>query len=192
MSYLMPFRLTVCGVSELEAHSAAGITHVLSILDPGTPTPMALDGLGPHHRVELRFDDIVQEHHGYQAPTEADVAAVLRFGEHLQVEQPSAERHHVLVHCWMGISRSTASAAILLAQQSPGHERAAFDSLYGVRPRCWPNSRMIRFADGLLGRRGALVEAFEAHKRVILRHHPDIAGLVRNVGRGDELPDGHG
>lgn len=188
MSYIMPFRLTVCGVSELTAHCAAGVTHVLSILDPGTPTPVALDELGPHHRVELRFDDVVQEHHGYQAPTAADVEAVLRFGEHLAMEQPRVERHHVLVHCWMGISRSTASAAILLAQQAPGHERAAFDSLYDVRPRCWPNSRMIRFADGLLGRKGALVDAFEAHKRLILRNHPEIARLVRDVGRADELP----
>jgi len=188
MSYVMPFRLTVCGVSELDSHCAAGVTHVLSILDPGTPTPAVLEALGPHRRMELRFDDVVREHHGYQAPTEADVEAVLRFGEALLFEQPRGEQHHVLVHCWMGISRSTASAAILLAQQAPGHERAAFESLYGVRPRCWPNSRMVRFADGLLGRKGALVDALEAHKRLILRHHPDIAQLVRDVGRADELP----
>lgn len=188
MSYVMPFRLTVCGVSELPSHSAAGVTHVLSILDPGTPTPLALDDLGPHHRVELRFDDVVKHFEGYQAPVERDVAAVLRFGEHLAADRPKADRHHVLVHCWMGISRSTASAAILLAQHAPGHERDCFASLYEVRPRCWPNSRMIGFADQLMGRKGALVEAYEAHKRHILRHHPDIADLVRNVGRGDELP----
>lgn len=189
MSYVAPFRLTICGVSELDGHCAAGVTHVLSILDPGTPSPAGLDSLGPHHRVELRFDDVVQEHIGYRAPTEADVAAVLEFGEHLLRDVPRQDRHHVLVHCWMGISRSTASGAMLLAQHAPGHEEAAFDVLYGVRPRCWPNSRMIGFADTLLGRRGALVRAYERHKRVILRDHPDIAGLVRNVGRGAELPE---
>jgi predicted protein tyrosine phosphatase len=189
MSYIMPFRLTVCGVSELDGHCGAGVTHVLSILDPGTPRPLAFDAFGPHHRLELRFDDVVQEHHGYQAPTEADVEAVLRFGEQIAQEAPREEQHHVLVHCWMGISRSTASAAMLLAQQAPGHEEAAFQSLYSVRQRCWPNSRMIGFADKLLKRRGALVRAFEAHKRHILRHHPDIAALVRNVGRGAELPE---
>jgi predicted protein tyrosine phosphatase len=189
MSYLPPFRLTICGVSELDGHCAAGITHVLSILDPGTPTPTSLDALGPHHRLELRFDDVVKEHLGYQAPSEADVAAVLEFGEQLTRDAPKQDRHHVLVHCWMGISRSTASGAILLAQHSPGHEEAAFDVLYGVRPRCWPNSRMIAFADTLLERRGALTRAYERHKRVILRDHPDIAALVRNVGRGDEIPE---
>jgi predicted protein tyrosine phosphatase len=90
----------------------------------------------------------------------------------------------------MGISRSTASAAILLAQAAPGHEDAVFESLHDIRPRCWPNSRMIGFADELLDRRGGLVRAYEAHKRRILRHHPDIAELVRNVGRGHELPGG--
>jgi hypothetical protein len=32
-------RITICGIPELGEHSAAGLTHVLSILDPNSPDP---------------------------------------------------------------------------------------------------------------------------------------------------------
>ena len=42
--------LTICGLSELEHHSARGVTHVLSILDPDWPEPEAFWAYDPHHR----------------------------------------------------------------------------------------------------------------------------------------------
>ena len=36
------FTLTVCGLQELDDHGDRDVTHVLSILDPGTPEPAAL------------------------------------------------------------------------------------------------------------------------------------------------------
>jgi hypothetical protein len=40
---VFPIRITVCGFAELAGHSDIGITHVLSILDPGTPVPCELN-----------------------------------------------------------------------------------------------------------------------------------------------------
>jgi hypothetical protein len=34
-------RVTICGIPELGEHCAAGVTHVLSILDPDWPDPPA-------------------------------------------------------------------------------------------------------------------------------------------------------
>jgi len=39
---LVPFQVTICGIDELGFHCEAGVTHVLSILDPGWPEPEAL------------------------------------------------------------------------------------------------------------------------------------------------------
>ena len=36
---LLPYRITICGLSELAGHAACGITHVVSILDPAWPDP---------------------------------------------------------------------------------------------------------------------------------------------------------
>src|SRR5690348_633064 len=106
------FDITVCGIAELAGHGTAGVTHVLSILDPGSPAPAAFDGFGEHERLDLRFHDIVDELPGMRLAQPEDVTALLRFGRDL-MRVPKA---HLLVHCQMGISRSTASMALILAQ----------------------------------------------------------------------------
>src|SRR5690606_20560255 len=98
---------------------------------------------------------------------------------------------HVLVHCHMGISRSTAAVVILLAQQNPGAEREAFAELRRLRPFSWPNSRMIAMADDLLGRGGALIEALHPHRHEALERHPGMADPAVRIGREHELPAGY-
>jgi predicted protein tyrosine phosphatase len=179
-------RLTVCGIAELEGFHGAGVSHVLSLLDPATPDPPALAGLGFKHHRMLYFHDVTASFAGYAAPQIEHVEGVLAFGRELADAQEALD--HLLVHCHMGISRSTAAMAILLAQTKAGSEEHAFDTLFAIRPRGWPNSRMIAIADRLLQRRGALEAALRRHQRRIIEHHPDIAELVVSVGRGSELP----
>jgi hypothetical protein len=52
-----PFKTTVCGIEELHDHSAVGVTHVLSILDPGRPLPDAFGSFREHERLEPWFND---------------------------------------------------------------------------------------------------------------------------------------
>jgi hypothetical protein len=35
----VPFEVTICGIDELGLHCDRGVTHALSILDPGWPEP---------------------------------------------------------------------------------------------------------------------------------------------------------
>jgi predicted protein tyrosine phosphatase len=179
-------RLTICGIAELEGFHGAGVSHVLSLLDPGTPRPPALAGLAPRLHRLLEFHDVTAPFGRYAAPQIEHVESILAFGRELAGE--AAPLDHLLVHCHMGISRSTAAMAILLAQGESGGEARAFDTVFAIRPRGWPNSRMIAIADRLLGRGGALEAALRRHQQRIIEHHPDIADLVINVGRGDELP----
>ena len=183
----LPTRITICGIPEIPGHCEAGVTHVLSLLDPEAEQPPVDRLLAPRHWSVLRFHDVVKDWPGYDGPEVSHVMAILAFGRKVEADRPDIGK--ILIHCHMGISRSTAAAAILMSQLAPGTEREAFAALPRVRPRCWPNSRMIGYADALLGRKGALIEALKAHQREILKSHPDIADLVRSVGRGDELLD---
>lgn len=176
---LLNLPLTICGVAELDGHCGVGISHALSILDPWTPDPDAFTRFGPHHRHVLRFHDHVDERPGDDAPQQHHVEAILGFG----ADFASAPPKHLLVHCWMGMSRSTAAAAIVLGQHMPGAEDAVFDRIFAVRPRSWPNVRMIAIADKLLGRRGAMLSALKDHHRRVLQHHPEIAQTLRGYGR---------
>ncbi len=156
---LVPFHLTICGLEELSGHRDAAVSHVLSILDPDTPVPAALRayaGLDAHW--VLRFHDISLHLPGARIPEPDDVAELLSLGRELRAARAGS---HLLVHCHAGVSRSTAAAAILLAQSHPGREREALAEVAALRPVARPNRRMLALADELLGRRGALVRAAE-------------------------------
>jgi len=181
---LVPFQVTICGIDELECHCAGGITHVLSILDPCWPEPEALSGFSINRRLRLRFHDVIESQPGWIAPERWDVELLLAFSRDLAV----SEEAHLLVHCHAGVSRSTAAATLVMAQARP--DRPADEVLREVvrlRPRAWPNLRILEFGDEILGRRGEIIEAARAHYRRALEREPWLAEAMIDGGRGREV-----
>lgn len=178
-------RITICGIPELGEHSAAGVTHVLSILDPGWPDPDAFGGFSPHRRESLRFHDVIGPVPGALVPTERDVALLLEYGREVTAAGPQA---HLLIHCHAGISRSTASAALLLAQADPA--RSASDivaEIARLRPRAWPNLLLLEHGEALLERQGQLVQAVAEQYRRVAAADPSFAMFIRGSGRSREV-----
>ena len=183
--------LTICGLAELEQHGSSGVTHVLSILDPDRDDPQDFASYDKHHRMTLRFHDIIQPMGEMILPEPKDVEAVLKFGEELSREQGPADDAHVLVHCHMGVSRSTAAMTTLLCQLHPqADEDEVFAHLRSIRPQIWPNSRMIGFADAALGKDGRLTEALARLYARQLEWKPEIATFMENNGRAAEVAMG--
>ncbi|HEV7367722.1 protein-tyrosine-phosphatase [Arenibaculum sp.] len=180
----LPYDITICGLDELCEHGSSGITHVISILDPAHPDPEDFSGYPAHDRVVWRFDDVVEQVEDAVVPGAEQVAAVLETGKRLLAEPVG----RLLIHCHAGVSRSTATAAILMAQNAPGREEEVFAEIARIRPRSWPNSRMVRFADEMLGRGGALSAALKAHHQRIAERHPDLARAIARYGRAHEVP----
>ena len=181
---LTPFRVTICGIDELPAHNARGVTHVLSLLAPDWPPLAAFDLYPPHRRLELRFHDVIDPGPGAVAPQPDDIEQLLQFGRDLK----DTPRAHLLVHCQAGVSRSTA-AAILIVAQARAHRPAAeaVRAVVAYRPRAWPNLRIIEFGDALLGRGGELITAVAAHYRARLSREPWLAEAMVEAGRGREI-----
>jgi predicted protein tyrosine phosphatase len=184
MTIALPCPIAICGIAELPAHGARGVTHVLSILDPEWPVPDAFGGFGEHARLELRFNDIIEDEPGLISPRREHVEQVLAFGRDLLADTAGAP--DLLVHCHAGMSRSTASVLLLIAQALPDlppSELAA--TLLAVRDRAWPNLRMVEFGDALLARRGALVAAATEIYRAQARRRPEY--LQEMAGRRREV-----
>jgi predicted protein tyrosine phosphatase len=180
--------LTICGIEELSSHNKRQVTHVLSILDPGWPEIEAFTDFDTHVRTTLHFDDIIEELPGKLAPQPEHVEAVLAFGMDLAASQSERTEGHLLVHCHMGVSRSTAAMLTLMAQATPAEEPdALFERLREVRPQAWPNSRMVGFADELLGRDGKLVDALKRHYAHQLLVNPKYTEWMTKLGRSREL-----
>ena len=183
---LVPFQVTICGIDELGLHCEAGVSHVLSILDPGWPEPEAFGAFDPHRRLELRFHDVIDASPGALVPESLDVEQLLTFGRDLT----EARGKHLLVHCHAGVSRSTAAATLILAQARP--DRPAEEALQAVvrhRPRAWPNLRILELGDALLARRGEVVHAARAHYRRVLDREPWLAEQMIDGGRGREVAE---
>ena len=160
-----------------------GVSHVLSILDPEWPVPEAFGAFGEHAKLELRFHDVIEEHGGEViAPQPEHVSELLAFGRRLQTGE------HLLVHCHAGVSRSTASMALILAQACPDVPGAViFEKVLSLRPRAWPNLRIVEFGDALLGRNGALIaSAVEVYSRQLANRHY-VEEEMRGGGRGREV-----
>jgi predicted protein tyrosine phosphatase len=183
--------LTVCGLEELEHHSARAVTHVLSILDPDWPDPEAFSAYDPHHRTILRFHDAVEPRPGVVLPQVGHVEAILGFGRalaHGVEERQGGQEGHLLIHCHAGISRSTAAMAMLLAQLYPDEdEDRLFRRLQDIRPQAWPNSVMVGFADDLLSRNGRMTAALRRLYARQLAARPHLADTMRGIGRGREV-----
>ncbi len=181
-----PFRITVCGLDEFARLGRGGVTHVLSILDPGWPEPDTLRGFDVHRRLKLHFHDVIEPLPGWIAPERWDVELLLAFGRNLGAVD--AEGAHLLVHCHAGVSRSSAAAILILAQRYPG--QSADEALMTVvreRPSAWPNLRMLELGDALLGRGGEIVEAVRLHYRRALDREPGLAEAMIESGRGREV-----
>ena len=183
MSLVSVSLLTICGLEELASHSTRGVTHILSILDPDWPEPDAFRIYDPHHRTTLQFHDVIEPAPGLILPDLSHVEAILDFGRSLTREVAAGDDRHLLVHCHMGISRSTAAMLMLLAQARPQEDAdALLERLRAIRPQAWPNLRMVEFGDSLLDRGGRLTAALGWHYAHQLAARPDLAEQLQGAG----------
>ena len=183
--------LTVCGLDDLESHAERGVTHVLSILDPDRADHPAFARYGDPRRLTLRFHDEIEAGPGVVLPERGDVEAILAWGREAFAAVPGgdgAPDGHMLVHCHMGISRSTAAMTMLLAQAHPEDSEAEIVArVRTIRPIAWPNLRMIEFADAILGRAGRLVAAATTLYAGNLARRPDLAEVMTRLNRAREV-----
>lgn len=181
------YEIFIAGLHELEEYDARRVGHVISFLDPDYEADHHFETLAEVVRSEFRCHDIIEPDTASVCPEREAIVELLEIGRRLNEAPPAA----ILVHCHAGVSRSTAAAAILMAQAAPGREAEIPDRLTAIRPQAWPNSRMIRFADELLARDGALIAAVERIYRKAAADRPDLVEALRRFGRGAEIPAGY-
>ncbi|WP_237154946.1 tyrosine phosphatase family protein [Oryzibacter oryziterrae] len=181
-------RLTICGIEELPAQKDAGVTHVLSMLDPDRADVAVLSQFDLRHRHLMRFHDIIDPEDGKLMPSAETVEAIVQYGEHLAASVEPDTDNHLLVHCHMGLSRSTAGLLILLAAANPDvDEETLFTYLRTIRPPAWPNSVMIELADHRLNRHGRLLAALRRHYAHQIATDPRYIAWMTGIKRDREL-----
>jgi predicted protein tyrosine phosphatase len=162
----------VCGLAALPVLTTElKPTHMISLLGddpfPGTPGSVVPDG-----HLKIQMHDINEPRPGFIAPEREHLESLLDFAQRWQQAGP------LVIHCYAGISRSTAAALIVLCRYNQGREREAAQLLRQRAPHAYPNQRMIALADDLMGCGGRLQEAVDTMPA------PDFLAPLRSV----ELP----
>jgi predicted protein tyrosine phosphatase len=153
----------VCSLARLhETVTDTGARHVVSLLGDEARLERPIPIEAKNH-LWLRLHDISSPLDGHIMPGEAHVAELLDFVREWDRRAP------LVVHCYMGISRSTASAFAAVCALNPGRdENGVAQALRQASPTATPNIRIVSLADRLLGRDGRMVAAIETIGRGIM------------------------
>ncbi|WP_296571781.1 tyrosine phosphatase family protein [Phreatobacter sp.] len=150
----------VCSLSRLAATvETSGARHVVTLINEGTAVQRPISVAEDDH-LFLGMNDIVTPMEGYVAPADAHVERLLGFVGGWW--RSHGEQSPLVVHCWAGISRSTAAAFITACAINPAEDEQALASeLRRLSPSATPNLRLVTIADRMLGRDGRMVSAIE-------------------------------
>ena len=163
--------LFVCPLSRLaETLAATGTRSVVSLLavrQRGLMPP-----LGDVRHLALDLSDISAPLEGHVLADDRHVAELLAFARAWD------RRHPLLIHCYAGVSRSTAAAYAVLCALAPARSEAeAALRLREASPSATPNPHLVALADAALGRDGRMVAAIRAIGRGRECFEGDVARL---------------
>ena len=147
----------VCPLSKIEATVAAtGARHLLSVINLGTEVVRPAAIL-PDDHLFVGINDITTPQDGLIHPAAEHVEGILGFVRRWPRQAP------LVVHCYAGISRSTASAFIAACALNPdASEMEIAQRLRAASPSATPNALLVSLADNALGRRGRMMAAIAA------------------------------
>ena len=157
----------VCPLSKVDATvDAVQADRLISLLSAGTamtrPSRIAKD-----NHLFLSMHDIAEAQEGMTPPGRLHIADLIRFARSWDRAKP------LVVNCYAGISRSTASAYIIAAALAPGRDEMELArTLRRLSPSATPNIRLVSLADDMLARNGRMISA------------------IKSIGRGADAYEG--
>ena len=157
----------VCPLSQIPTTvRASGARSMVTLISAGTEVVRPLE-IDESRHLYVAMSDIVLAMDGEILPDESHVADIVDFIRGWDRSAP------VVIHCYAGVSRSTAAAfiAACLLDETRSEMSIARD-IRERSPTATPNALMVKIADRLLGRDGRMIDA------------------VRSIGRGTDCYEG--
>jgi len=146
----------VCSLSRLhETVAATGARHVVTLLKD-VDLVQRPGGIASENHLVLGMDDITGPLEGYIAPDDGHVTRLLDFVRDWDRAAP------LVMHCYAGISRSTAGAFVAACALNPHRDEISIArQIRRASPSAFPNRLIVSLADKALGRQGRMLRALD-------------------------------
>jgi predicted protein tyrosine phosphatase len=147
----------ICSLSRLHhTVETAGARHLVTLLKDTDLVQRPECVIADNHLI-LGMDDIAVPIDGYVAPADEHVSRLIAFVRGWDRAAP------LVVHCYAGISRSTAGAYVAACALNPRRDELQIArALRLASPTATPNPRIVSLADRMLRRDGRMVAAIES------------------------------
>ena len=146
----------VCSLAALpDTVKATGASHVLTVMANVAQVLRPESVLEANH-LRVQMDDITEHMDGFLAPSDPHIEQVLNFVRGWDRNAP------LVVHCYAGISRSTASAFAAACMLNPHRDEISIArQIRAASPIASPNRLIVSLADQALGREGRMLRALD-------------------------------
>lgn len=146
----------VCSLAALPATvEALGASHILTVMANVNQVVRPASVLEANH-LRISMDDINEPADGFTAPSHVHVEQALTFIRKWDRAAP------MVIHCYAGISRSTASAFMAVCALNPHRDESSIArQIRAASPTAYPNRLIVTLADQVLGRDGRMVRALD-------------------------------
>lgn len=147
----------VCSLARLHRTvEETGARHVITLLKDISlvERPPTIDA---ENHLHIDIDDITCPVDGYNHPCQDHVSRLMKFVKGWDRAAP------MVIHCYAGISRSTASAYAAACALNPARDEMSIaHELRRASRTAMPNSLIVSLADRILGREGRMIAAIES------------------------------
>jgi predicted protein tyrosine phosphatase len=146
----------VCSLAALaQTVKTSGASHVLTVMANVDRVRRPHSILEANH-LKVSMDDINEPVDGFVAPNDDHIMQVLTFIRSWDRKAP------LVVHCYAGISRSTASAFTAACALNPHRDEISIArQIRAASPIAQPNRLIVALADNALGRGGRMLRAVD-------------------------------
>ena len=146
----------VCSLAALpDTVKATGASHVLTVM-ANVGQVQRPQSVRPENHLRVAMDDITEHMDGFVAPSDSHIEQVLAFVRGWDRHAP------LVVHCYAGISRSTASAFAAACALNPHRDEISIArQMRQASPCAYPNRLIVSLADRALGREGRMLRALD-------------------------------
>ena len=139
-----------------ETGTRTNASHVVTLINAATVVERPAV-ITPDRHLFIGVSDITAPIDGHIMPSEAHVHILLDF------VQQWDRMHPIVIHCWAGISRSTAAAFITACALFPHQDELRIARrLRQASASATPNPVLVSAADQILKRQGRMVSAIQS------------------------------